>query len=246
MQTQRLRIFAGPNGSGKTSIIRSLKDKINFGCYINADDIEKELLTAGYYCADNIPISNDSFFEYINHNSISTIKCPHITLSEYINIDNNIIYNTSTTGINSYIAADIAAYLRHICILQQRSFTFETVFSHPSKIDFIKSAKSHGFRVYLYFITTETPEINIRRVRIRVAQSGHDVPENIIIDRYNKTMKLLPQIIKNSDRAYLFDNSGTSSVYIAEITNGSDVALQCDQEQVPNWFSQYIESVLGR
>ncbi len=41
---KRMRIFAGPNGSGKTSIINRLKDKISFGNYINADDIEFDLI----------------------------------------------------------------------------------------------------------------------------------------------------------------------------------------------------------
>ena len=40
MSTKRMRVFAGPNGSGKTTIIKSLQDIIPFGVYINADDIE--------------------------------------------------------------------------------------------------------------------------------------------------------------------------------------------------------------
>ena len=36
-----MRVFAGPNGSGKTTIIKSLQQKITFGVYVNADDIER-------------------------------------------------------------------------------------------------------------------------------------------------------------------------------------------------------------
>jgi predicted ABC-type ATPase len=48
-KTLRLRIFAGPNGSGKSTVIQSVKDKvindrhIDFGIYINADDIARDL-----------------------------------------------------------------------------------------------------------------------------------------------------------------------------------------------------------
>ena len=37
---KRLRIFAGPNGSGKTMLYRDLKDKIQLYDFINADEIE--------------------------------------------------------------------------------------------------------------------------------------------------------------------------------------------------------------
>jgi predicted ABC-type ATPase len=49
-ETLRLRIFAGPNGSGKSSIINSIRNytkdngtPLDFGIYLNADDIAKEL-----------------------------------------------------------------------------------------------------------------------------------------------------------------------------------------------------------
>lgn len=38
-----MRVFAGPNGSGKTTIILDLKTKYSFGVYVNADDIEATL-----------------------------------------------------------------------------------------------------------------------------------------------------------------------------------------------------------
>ncbi len=51
---KRLRVFAGPNGSGKSSIIQSLLNleleegkKLDFGIYINADDIAFQLKNKG-------------------------------------------------------------------------------------------------------------------------------------------------------------------------------------------------------
>ena len=52
--------------------------------------------------------------------------------------------------------------------------------SHPSKLDFIKSAKEQGFRIYLYFVALNDPEMNKGRVETRVLQGGHDVPANKI------------------------------------------------------------------
>ena len=47
---KRFRIFAGPNGSGKTTIINQIRQTtvhghaIDFGVYINADEIAIDLL----------------------------------------------------------------------------------------------------------------------------------------------------------------------------------------------------------
>jgi predicted ABC-type ATPase len=111
--------------------------------------------------------------------------------------------------------------------------------SHPSKLDFIKIAKEQGYKIYLYFIATEDPEININRVSIRVAQDGHNVNKETIRKRYFKSLENLKPAIKNTNRAYIFDNSGTISKLVAEITDGIDVNV-FDPELTPNWFGKYL------
>jgi predicted ABC-type ATPase len=44
MPFKRMRVFAGANGSGKSTIFESLSRKFKFGIYVNADEIEKELI----------------------------------------------------------------------------------------------------------------------------------------------------------------------------------------------------------
>ncbi len=240
MSKKRLRIFAGPNGSGKTSIIKRLKDKISFGNYINADDIEYELNKSGYTLPNDIKtISNDDIISFIQNSDLLKFKLPNISYRGKIQLTDNKIY-INTEFVNSYIAAVIADYLREKHITEGLSFTFETVLSHPSKIDLIKKAKQQGFRIYIYYISTESPEINVRRVQIRVAQNGHPVPEKAIRDRFVRTMNLLPDLIKSSDRAFLFDNSGAESNFFAEITDGTDIEIKCSEEDIPNWFFTYV------
>lgn len=147
---------------------------------------------------------------------------------------------TTSQLINSYIAADLAGFFRTFHLEHNHSFTFESVLSHPSKLNLLQTAKAKGYRIYLYYIATESPEINVNRVKIRVSQHGHPVSEEAIRSRYMKSLKLLYQAIKLSDRAYLFDNSGKESLYISEITNGEDVELHCSTNEVPNWFIRYV------
>ncbi|HEX3674130.1 MAG TPA: hypothetical protein VHU87_07625 [Rhizomicrobium sp.] len=79
--------------------------------------------------------------------------------------------------------------------------------SHPSKIDVLRRARALGYFNILYFVGTESPELNVARVAQRVALGGHDVPEDRIVARYKTTMALLPKAVAECDRTVLFDNS---------------------------------------
>lgn len=104
-------------------------------------------------------------------------------------------------------AQHIADMQRQDCLSRRASFSFETVMSHPSKIEVLRRARSLGYFVVLYFVGTESPVLNIERVRQRVALGGHDVPHDRIVARYERTMALLPEAIVECDSAVLFDNS---------------------------------------
>lgn len=97
-----------------------------------------------------------------------------------------------------------------------------------------------GYRTYLYFIATEDPEINIARVKSRVQLGGHDVPVDKIVSRYARSLDLLLPAIRQSNRAYLFDNSchGSESLWVAEITDGCDLETKCSP--VPIWFERAV------
>ena len=141
-------------------------------------------------------------------------------------------------AINGYTASVLSDFLRHSLLSAGETFTFETVMSHESKVAFLRQARAAGYRTYLYYVATEDPEINVSRVRNRVAEGGHNVPVNKIISRYADSLKLLLAAIGETDRAYLFDNSGEESFLIAEITDGQDMEIMV--EEVPAWFKTYV------
>ena len=104
-------------------------------------------------------------------------------------------------------AQSIADGRRAEAISAKRSFSFETVFSHPSKLDVLDQAKVAGFDVLLFFVAVDDPSINVERVGTRVQTGGHDVPSDRVIARYHRTMALLPDMIDRADRAWIFDNT---------------------------------------
>jgi predicted ABC-type ATPase len=110
--------------------------------------------------------------------------------------------------------------------------------SSTDKVETLKKAQSFGYRTYLYFVATEDPNINLSRIRHRVRTGGHNVPEDKAVARYYRSLELLIEAIKFSNRAYIFDNSGETKTWIAEITNGTDVELKVDE--IPTWFQKYV------
>lgn len=239
MSSKRMRVFAGPNGSGKTTIINSLRSEIGFGVYVNADDIEQMLNESHVllFSSYQLQISEEQLSDFFSKSTFSPFKRNESDLWKKIQVKENVLH--INTSIDSYLAADLAEFIRQQLLLNDISFTYETVMSHESKLAFLQQAKNKGFRVYLYYVATEDPEINISRVNVRVAQDGHYVDPKVVKDRYYRSLQQLKSAVKLSNRAYVWDNSGKAGILIAEITEGVDVKI-FDTENVPNWFVQYL------
>jgi predicted ABC-type ATPase len=135
---------------------------------------------------------------------------------------------------NAYFASVAADFIRQKLLKDSISFSFETVMSSADKIDFLQIAQQRGFRTYLYYIATEDPLINISRVRHRVKMGGHSVPEDKIVSRYQRSLDLLFDAVRFSHRAYIFDNSGSAPIWLAEVTDGKELSMKV--ENVPQWF----------
>lgn len=233
----RLRIIAGPNGSGKTTLTKFLQQNfhLSFGYYINADDIETILKNNGKisYRRFGINVTQEQFTSFFKAHPLSP-KCEEIVFQ----IKRNTFYLGNKLNNFSYFSALFSDFLRTEILVSGQTFSFETVMSGKDKIEFLQKAKKAGYRTYLYFICTDDVIINKDRVFNRIKKGGHPVPEEKVEKRYYRSLDQLLPAIKLTDRAYLFDNSGTEHKLVAEITNGKDVAF--DPSFVPNWFDIYI------
>jgi predicted ABC-type ATPase len=77
------------------------------------------------------------------------------------------------------------------------------------------AAKARGFEVRLIYVLLSSPELNIERVKLRVAKGGHHVPATKIRQRRERSLQQLPWFLKNADLAGIFDNSGAKPTQIA-------------------------------
>ena|ERR1700741_1535007 len=246
MAVKRLRIFAGPNGSGKSTFISEVKKappspSFKLGYYVNADDIEQSLKAKEQlnFKQFGLHVTTEQIQAHFKKSTFAPMRLNDPELWKNFSSENNRLEIAREQKINSYIAADLAEFIRQMLLRSANSFSYETVMSDSRKISFLKKAKQEGYKIYLYYFATEDPLININRVKIRVAQSGHAVKEEVVKKRYYKSLENLKAAVKLTDRTYIFDNSQKASVLVSEITEGKNVLL-IDNTNVPNWVIKYL------
>ena len=232
-------MFAGPNGSGK-SLLKSYLSKELLGVYLNPDEIEQEIREQGFldFAADGVTATADEALAFFKGSSF-LISAGFGDAAKRLEFTNDRLDFTKVE-VNSYFASVACDFLRQKLLEQKVSFTFETVMSHPNKVELLEQAQRAGYRTYLYFIATDDPEINISRVRNRVKLGGHSVPEDRIVPRYHRSLDLLMDAIRRANRAYVFDNSGDNKkhTWLAEITDGR--VLELKSAQIPAWFKRSV------
>ena len=139
-------MFAGPNGSGKTTILQSISERYDIGYYVNADEIEQTLKKQDYLDLNDFGIKGleeDQFNTSIQQHSIFTkAKTDGYTIDLHLKGNKVINPNKET---HSYEAALLADIIREELLQAGKKFTFETVMSHASKVDFLKKAGQHGY-----------------------------------------------------------------------------------------------------
>lgn len=224
-------MLAGPNGSGKSFLVPLLAEEVNLGVIVNADEIEatlrkqppaSRLLNLGNW---NVQLTDAELQEFAARPGSQRLP---IEQASQLRIEQNVLL-LGHAHLDSYLAAWIAELLRFHLLAIRQPLTFETVMSHPSKLDFLREAREAGYRTYLYFVATADPAINIARVAVRVAKGGHPVAKDKIVERYRRSLALLRPALKLTDRAYIFDNSGTEPVLVAEVMNGKEVTYKTTQ-----------------
>jgi len=178
-----LFVFAGPNGSGKTTIKRGLSGLPDH--YINADDIKVQL------------------------------------------------------GLSDLEAAQEAERQRIEALESMRSFSFETVLSTDRNLSLMQKAKRSGYVVQCIYVLTCNVNINVARVKARALRGGHDVPEEKVRSRYEKALKLLPQVVAVCDWIAIYDNS-TSTPAPIFLKDGTEMQIiPCE-----DWSKDQISNLL--
>lgn len=98
-----------------------------------------------------------------------------------------------------------------------KTFAFETTLSSRSYVNLLGEATKKGYQITLLFFWLNTPELAVSRVKIRVAEGGHSIPENVISRRYERGLfNFFTLYMPIVDNWMLIDNSGGPHQIIAK------------------------------
>jgi predicted ABC-type ATPase len=106
-------------------------------------------------------------------------------------------------------AAARQAILRSRRFLDRReSFVLESTLAGHGALSLMREARKAGYRTLVVYVALGDPELHIERVRLRVTQGGHDIPDADIRRRYTRSLRHAPEAMRLGDEAIVLDNSG--------------------------------------
>lgn len=165
------------------------------------------------------------------------------TLTRLINIRQPYINADEikkTTMCSDLEAAKAATALRQKQIEAHEGFTFETVMSSKYALNQLWSAKGKGFFIRGFYIFPKDVKYNLQRVLSRENSGGHPVPENKIIERYEKSLLNLPEFISVCDICNIYDNTTKEPFRIFK--KQKDLYFYWENE---NWTKDKITQLTG-
>ena len=106
-------------------------------------------------------------------------------------------------------------------------FSFETTLSAKHFINLIKMAQEQGYFVTLVFFWLNSIDLAIQRVKIRVSEGGHDIPEDIIRRRYKSGLtNLVNRYIPVCDYWMIVNNSEGPFILVAEGLKNIEIEIK--------------------
>ena len=121
-------------------------------------------------------------------------------------IDPDAIARDMATGSPGQAGRE-AVRQRRAAVGAGRPLVVETTLAGHGVLRLMAVARRAGYRIELHYVSVDSPEQALTRIRTRVAQGGHDVPEADVRRRFARSLAHLPAAIERSDEARLYDNA---------------------------------------
>ena len=131
-----------------------------------------------------------------------------LKLFEFVNADE---IARGLSPLNQSSVDELAARLMieriSLLIAQRKSFAFESTMAGSSWLRRVQDARNAGYETHLLFLYVESVQVSIKRVRHRVRQGGHDMPDGVIGRRYQRGLSNLVKYYPTAfDSVLICDN----------------------------------------
>ncbi len=108
-------------------------------------------------------------------------------------------------------------------------FAFETTMASRTFVPWLRMLRKSGYQINIIFLWLRSPELAIRRVKRRVRQGGHSVPEDTIRRRFHRGIANFASLyLPLADRWRAYDNSRTGSPRLIAQGGGSRPTIIMD------------------
>lgn len=102
-------------------------------------------------------------------------------------------------------------------ISRKIDFAFETTLAGKTYVHLINEAKSKGYLVYIFFLWIPNVHLARERIKQRVKQGGHHVPDADVKRRLNRSLNnFFDLYMPLADGWDIFDNSGMDPVLVVK------------------------------
>jgi len=136
---------------------------------------------------------------------------------EYVNAD------TIAEGLSAFAPENAALDAGRIMLGRmneladsEKNFAFEATLAGQFYAKWISNLKKRGFSFQLVYLWLKSPELAVERVRERVRADGHDIPENTIRRRYERSLRNFLNIYEPvADAWRVYDASAKTPQIIA-------------------------------
>lgn len=139
----------------------------------------------------------------------------------------------------NFMAGKEAVRLYERYILEKKSFSMETTLAGHSPIQNLKKAKENGFETLLIYIGIQSPSNSKIRIESRVLRGGHNIPDEDIIRRHERSMKNLKNAIQYCDQTRIYDNTSKKHQLLFELDGKSIKSIE--NVEFPTWVGEIID-----
>jgi predicted ABC-type ATPase len=88
-------------------------------------------------------------------------------------------------------------------------FGFETTLSGKTYVKLLQGMRKGGYLIHIFFLWITDVELALERIKLRVRNGGHAIPEAIVRRRFGRSLPNFLRVYKPlADSWTIFDNSG--------------------------------------